>query len=183
MAESRKGIRIAAVVGTTRPGNYTSRALALAVDEIRRQPGVTVEVLDPAGMDLPFPGLEGSAGDVERLREALAGSDGALLATPEYHGSYSSAVKLLIENLGHPNPLKGKPVALLGVAAGRLGAVKALEHLRSVCAHLGALVLPGSVSVADVQAVFDEEGKCLDEAVEKRIRAAAAALVEHLRGA
>ena len=60
--------------------------------------------------------------------------------------------KLVIENLGFPSVLAGKPVALVGVAAGRIGAIKSLEQLRGVCSHVGALVLPGAVSVAGVRA-------------------------------
>ena len=66
--------------------------------------------------------------------------------------------------------LAAKPVALLGVAAGAIGAIKALEHLRSVCSHIGAIVLPGPVSVAGVTRVFDENGKCIDAGTEKRVR-------------
>ena len=64
--------------------------------------------------------------------------------------------KLIIENLGFPSVLATKPVALLGVAAGQIGAIKSLEQLRSVLSHVGAIVLPGPVSVAGVQGVFDE---------------------------
>ena len=80
-----------------------------------------------------------------------------VFSTPEYHGTHSSAAKLIIENLGFPSVLAGKPVALVGVAAGQIGAIKALEHLRSVLSHVGAIVLPGPVSVPGVQNVFDEK--------------------------
>jgi len=105
-----------------------------------------------------------------------------ILATPEYHGSFSSVIKLVIENLGFPSVLAGKPVALLGVAAGQIGAIKSLEGLASVCTHVGAIVLPGAVSVAGVQQLFDSEGRCLDRAVEKRIRSVASNLVNYIHG-
>ena len=89
-------------------------------------------------------------------------------------------MKLLIENLGFPSLLAGKPVALLGVAAGQIGAIKSLEHLRSVCSHVGAIVLPGPVSVAGIQKLFDEQGRCLDAAVEKRIRGVATNLLHYI---
>ena len=54
-------------------------------------------------------------------------STGVVLATPEYHGSFSSVMKLMIENLGFPSVLAGKSVALLGVAGGSIGAIKSLE--------------------------------------------------------
>ncbi len=175
------GIRIVAVIGTVRPGSYTSKALALVVDEVRKHPGVALEVIDPATLRLPFPGQDGS-GDPARLRETIGGATGVIFATPEYHGSFSSVTKLIIENLGYPSVLAGKPVALLGVAEGQIGAIKALEALSSMCQHIGAIVLPGPVSVARVQQVFDREGRCLDAAIEKRIRSVATNLLDYIRG-
>ncbi len=71
-------------------------------------------------------------------------------------------------------------MALLGVAAGQIGAIKSLEHLRSACSHVGAIVLPGPVSVAGIQKLFDEQGRCLDAAVEKRIRGVATNLLHYI---
>jgi FMN reductase len=180
MEEQLEGIKIVAVIGSVRPGNYTSKALALAVDELEKQSRVKVEVFDPAGMNLPLPGEPSGDPEVERLQTAMREATGVILSTPEYHGSYSSVIKLVIENLGFPSGLVGKPVALLGVAAGQIGAVKALEHLRSVCSHVGAIVLPGPVSVAGVQQLFDDHGNCLDEKVEHRIRGVATRLLDYL---
>jgi FMN reductase len=88
----------------------------------------------------------------------------------------------VIENLGFPSALAGKPVALLGVASGQIGAIKALEHLRGVCSHVGAIVLPGPISIAGVNKLFDEQGRCLDEKIEKRIRSVATNLIDYIRG-
>lgn len=167
-------IRIVVVIGSVRPGNYTSRAVAVVVDELGKQEGIEVDLVDPADLDLPLSG--GTA-----LREKLEGATGVILSTPEYHGSYSSVIKMVIENMGFPSGLAGKPIALLGVAAGAIGAVKALEHLRSLCSHVGGIVLPGAVSVAGVQKVFDEDGTCNDAGVEKRIRGVGLSLVDYIR--
>lgn len=174
-------IRIAAVGGSVRPGNFTSKALDLVVDEMSSQDEVGVDVIDPSKLDLALPGRQGSAEDEDRLQQVVSEATGVVLSTPEYHGSYSSAIKLVIENLGFPSALAGKPVALLGVAGGQIGAVKALEHLRSVCSHVGAIVLPGPVSVANVQDRFDDAGKCLDEQLEARIRGLGTQLVDYIR--
>ncbi len=176
----QKGIHITAVIGTVRPGNYTGKALALVADELDRREGVTVEVIDPATLTLPFPGGKDPEGSGERLREAVSRATGVVFSTPEYHGGYSSVIKLVIENLGFPSVLAGKPVALLGVAAGQIGAVKSLEALRGVCSHVGAIVLPAPVSVAGVQKVFDEDGNCLDPKVEKRIRGVGRTLLDYI---
>ncbi len=154
--------------------------MALVADELGRQPDIKFRVFDPANLELPLPGLGGEPDSVRQLKEAVKEATGVILATPEYHGSFSSVMKLVIDNLGFPSVLSGKPVALLGVAAGQIGAIKALEHLRSVCSHVGAIVLPGPVSVAGVQGVFDEEGRCLDEKIEGRIRGVATHLLGYI---
>ena len=173
-------IEIVTILGTARPGNFTAKALTLVVDELRQQKRVNVTEIDPQGMQLLFPGEPGESGDSESLQSAVQKATGIVLATPEYHGSFAAMMKLIIENLGFPSILAGKPVALLGVAAGQIGAIKSLEQLRSVCSHIGAIVLPGPVSVAEVQGLFDESGRCLEERIEKRIRGLATNLLGYI---
>ena len=173
-------IRIVAMIGSSRPGNATSRALAVTVDELRKDQDVSVEVVDPAGLELWGPGAQNPA-VVKALQEKVTAATGVILSTPEYHGSYSSVIKMLIEHLGYPSTLSAKPIALLGVAAGAIGAIKSLEHLRSVCSHIGGIVLPGPVSVAGVHKVFDDEGNCLDPSVEKRLRGLGRNLTDYIR--
>ena len=182
MTTQPPGIRIVLISGSVRPGNFTGKALALVTAEIRTHADIAAEQIDPAGMNLPLPGMGGGSADSTRLRELVSGATGVILATPEYHGSFSSVIKLVIENLGFPSALAGKPIALLGVAAGQIGAVKALEGLSSVCTHVGAIVLPGPVSVANVNRMFDAEGNCLDAGVEKRVRSVAVNLIDYIRG-
>ncbi len=180
MEKQQNRIHIVAVVGTTRPGNYTSKAVNIAVDELKQHPECSYDIIDPAQLNLSFPGGEESS-DSKKIRDMVSQATGVILSTPEYHGSYSSVIKLVIENLGFPSVLSGKPIALLGVAAGAIGAIKSLESLRGVCSHVGAIVLPGPVSVAGVQKVFDQEGNCLDAGTEKKIRSVSTNLVHYIQ--
>ena len=124
-----KQIRIAAILGTSRPGNFTAKALTLIIDEIGRQGDISVDLIDPAAMKLGLPGLDTDAAEAQAMQELVSKATGVVFSTPEYHGSYSSAAKQIIENLGFPSVLAGKPVALMGVAAGQIGAIKALEEM------------------------------------------------------
>jgi NAD(P)H-dependent FMN reductase len=177
-SEGRDGIRVAVILGSVRPDNFTAKAAALVVDELRSR-GVHVDVIDPGEMNLPMPGT-GSTPDAERMQEIVRGATALVLCTPEYHGGLSSVIKLVIENMGFPSAMSGKPVALLGVAAGRIGAIKSLEMLRSICSHVGCLVLPAPVSVANVQKEFDAEGNAVDPAVDKAVRGVATTLLDYL---
>ena len=166
--------KIVSVSGTSRPGNYTSYALGIVNAELAAL-GHAPEVFDARDLKLSFPG-EAPTDDAQRLRAYVGASSGIVLATPEYHGCFSAMTKLIIENLGFPSVLAGKPVALVGVAAGRIGAIKSLEQLRGVCAHVGALVLPGAISIAGVRAAFDEQGNCIEENAETALRGVATSL-------
>ena len=175
-----RNIRIAVIKGSVRPGNYTGKALNLVLDEFGKHGDVHVDLIDPAVLDLNMPGVDQGKEDPARIKEMVKESTGIVISTPEYHGSFSSVVKLVIENLGFPSVMSGKPVALLGVAAGSIGAIKSLESLASVCQHVGAIVLPGPVSVANCREVFDEDGNCLDERIEKRVRSVADNVVHYI---
>jgi len=110
----------------------------------------------------------------------LESCDAFILGTPEYNGTFTAKLKLMIENSGYPLPMKGKPVSLIGVASGVLGAVKSLEHLRSVTAHIGSFTLPRVVSVAEVEKKFDDNGNCLDEVTDKEVRIIPQNLMKYL---
>lgn len=180
MTAEHNGIRIVVIKGSVRPGNYTSMATALVVDELKKDPQIAVEVIDPAELNLPFPGTNPNSAGTRKLQESVKAATAVILVTPEYHGSLSSVMKLVIENLGFPSVLAGKPVALLGVAAGSIGAIKSLEQLRSIASHIGAVVMPLSVSVANVQTVFDSSGHILDPAIEALIRSVAPNLMNYI---
>ncbi len=179
MSEAERGIRIAIVKGSVRPGNFTSKAVAYLEDEFEGR-GVEVDVIDPAELNLSLPGMPAGESRADELQSWIKEATGVILATPEYHGTFSSVMKLTIENMGFPSVLAGKPIALLGVAAGRIGAIKALEHLRCVASHVGGIVLPGPVSVAGVQGYFDDEGRINDPAVEASVRGVATSLLDYI---
>ncbi len=162
-------IKIVAILGSMSPTSNTAKTLAvLEADMIER--GIEFTLIDPSSLTLPFPGQELPDADTDAIQTLVTDADGLIISTPEYHGSYSSVIKLVIDNLGFPSTLKGKPVALLGVAAGALGATKALEHLRSSLSHVGAYVLPAVVSIAAIHNQFDENDEIADDALAQRLK-------------
>lgn len=177
-------IKIVAICGSVRPGNYTAMALKLAVDELSRQSDVNVVSIHLEDLALPLPGLPAKDPQaIERFQKTVSEATGVLLASPEYHGGISSPMKLAIDNLGFPSMLAGKPVQILGVAAGMIGAIKSSEQLRAICAHVGAIPLPLAISIPHIQQVFDESGNCQDAGAEKNIRRAATSLVDYINNA
>lgn len=172
--------KIAIILGTTRPESYTSKAMNIVLDEFTKKDNVKVDLVEPSNLNLLFPGQNGDRCDQKKIQDIVQNSDGVLFSTPEYHGSMSAIAKLIIENLGYPSVLAGKPVVMMGVAAGSIGAIKTLEQLRLTLSHLGAIVLPEPVSVASVQKIFGKDGVCNDERIEQLLRGLADRLLEYI---
>ena len=175
-----KKYKIVAIVGSISKNSNTRKAIKIAVNEIERDDNFCVKIIDPRDFDLPAPGSGIMNESRKRLQQIVAEADGALLATPEYNGSFSSIIKLVIENLGYPSELSGKPISLLGIADGDMGAIKSIEALRGVCAHIGGYVLPSATSISNVDKKFDLEGNCIDKQAERRIKRVGTELVKYI---
>ena len=167
------------ICGSSQAASFTGKALAVVNDELTRL-GFDLTTFDGGVLRLDFPGRPATE-DATRLKHAVNEAAGVVLATPEYHGSMSAMIKLCVENLGFPSALQGKPVALLGVASGRIGAIKAIEQLRGVCGHVGALTVPNAVSIANVRSAFDPDGRVTDSGTESALRGLARTLETFMR--
>ena len=85
------------------------------------------------------------------LRESIARADALLFATPEYNSSIPGVLKNAIDWASRPlatNPLRNKPVAVVGASTGMFGAVWAQAETRKVLGALGARVLDEELPVA-----------------------------------
>ena len=103
---------------------------------------------------------------VARFRDAIAGADALLFATPEYNSSVPGQLKNALDWASRPlatNVLRNKPVAVVGASTGAFGAVWAQAELRKVLAATGARVIDGEVAVGHAPQRFDEQGRLTDE--------------------
>ena len=109
---------------------------------------------------------------VVRLREAIAGADAVLVATPEYNASVPGVLKNALDWVSRPlavNPLRNVPVAVVGASSGVFGAVWAQAELRKVLSAIGARVLDAELPVGHAATRFDEQGRLTDEEVRARL--------------
>ena len=109
---------------------------------------------------------------VAALREAVAAADAILFATPEYNSSIPGQLKNAVDWVSRPlatNPLRNKPVAVVGASTGAFGAVWAQAELRKVLAATGARVVEGDVAVGHAPTRFDEEGNLVDDDLREQL--------------
>lgn len=75
---------------------------------------------------------------------------------PEYHGSMPGILKLLIDVMDAKTAFKNKKAALVGIATGRAGNLRGMDHLSSVLQHMGVTVMPYMLPVSRVQDEFTD---------------------------
>jgi chromate reductase, NAD(P)H dehydrogenase (quinone) len=109
---------------------------------------------------------------VETLRDAIASADAVLFATPEYNSSIPGQLKNAIDWLSRPlatNPLRNKPVAVVGASTGAFGAVWSQAELRKVLGVTGARVVDAEAAVGHAPTRFDADGKLIDEEIREQL--------------
>jgi chromate reductase len=114
------------------------------------------------------------------LREAIAGADAVLFATPEYNSSVPGQLKNAIDWVSRPlakSPLRNMPVAVVGASTGAFGAVWSQAELRKVLAATGARVVEGEVAVGHAPTRFDQEGRLVDENLLEQLEEVVAVLI------
>jgi chromate reductase len=116
---------------------------------------------------------------VAAFRRAIAEADAILIATPEYNSSVPGQLKNAFDWASRPlatNPLRNKPVAVIGASTGAFGAVWAQAELRKVLGATGARVVDAELALSHAHTKFDEDGQLIDEAALEQLAAAVAAL-------
>lgn len=93
----RDTFNVLGVAGSIRQGSYSTRSLKIALEYAKKQ-GAEVRLLDLNTVVLPLydPSAPASK-EVEATTEAIAWADAFILASPDYHGSMSGALKNFLD--------------------------------------------------------------------------------------
>jgi chromate reductase, NAD(P)H dehydrogenase (quinone) len=160
-------VKVLGISGSLRKQSYNTALLTVA------------RGLAPAGMAFSEADLsaippynedvyaEGFPDAVATFREQIATADGLLIASPEYNYGMSGVIKNAVDWASRPpdQPFDGKPVAMLGASAGKLGTALAQNQLRQVLVGLNArIVSRPQVFISGAGQIFDENGGLLDDA-------------------
>lgn len=103
---------------------------------------------------------------VRQLAGQVAAADALLIASPEYNKGPSGVLKNALDWLSRvkPNPLWGKPCAIVSATAGRAGGERGQTMLRTMLVphRVEALTWP-EVLVGHAEREFDAEGRLTGE--------------------
>lgn len=85
-----------------------------------------------------------------------------IIIMPEYNGSYPGVLKLMIDNTDVPKVWWHKKVLLTGVATGRAGNLRGMEHLTGSLLHMKMIVHPNRLPISVVNRLMDLDGRITD---------------------
>ncbi|MBZ8133732.1 NADPH-dependent FMN reductase [Afifella sp. IM 167] len=160
-------IKVLALSGSLRRASYNTALLRAAAE--LAPAGMTIEIYDLA--DIPMYNddvrLAGFPPETERFRDALRQADAVLIASPEYNRSVPGVLKNAIDWASRKpdQPFAGKPIAIMGVSNGALGAAFANHHLRQIFVFMDAVMVNGpEVMVGGAKERFDEQGRLTHQA-------------------
>ncbi|MDH3741601.1 MAG: NAD(P)H-dependent oxidoreductase [Hyphomicrobiales bacterium] len=167
-------MNVLAISGSLRKASYNTALLKAARTVAPDGMSIDIATLD----DIPL--YNGDADGPEKppaiseLGQAIRAADGVLMATPEYNFSVSGVLKNAIDWVSRieNQPLAGKPLGIMGAAAGGLGTARAQYHLRQVFVYLDARVMNRpELFVGGAYAKFDSDGNLTDDDTSKFLTA------------
>lgn len=99
----------------------------------------------------------------------------------EYNGGLPGSLKLFIDAVSvrkYRENFAGKKAALIGVASGRAGNLRGMDHLTAVLNHLGAIVMPDKLPISRIEQLMDNDGVITDQATQQLLQSHAQAFVD-----
>ncbi|MDZ7879707.1 MAG: NAD(P)H-dependent oxidoreductase [Saprospiraceae bacterium] len=103
-------------------------------------------------------------------------ADKLFFVIPEYNGSFPGILKLFIDACSIRSKMaifKGKKAGLVGLATGRAGNIRGLEHFSSIMMFMGVTVLPNLLPISGFNKVMDTDKNIVDvgtlSAIDKQI--------------
>jgi len=163
---------ITVISGTNRPASNT-RKVAGCVQAIYQSLEVKRELLDLAEMPpeifSPASYAAKPAG-FTRFTDSILTSDGLVVVTPEYNGSFPGVLKYFVDMLPFPESFEHRPVCFVGLAAGMWGALRSVEQLQTIFGYRNALVYPERVFLPGINGMLDATGRFANEEMEKRLQ-------------
>lgn len=163
---------ITVISGTNRKDNACIKFAKKYQEVLQAQTEEEVKflALDEIPHDWFFPTMYSEKHQAESLSKLqddyLIKADKFVIITPEYNGSFPGAMKLFIDACSirrYKETFRNKKAALVGVATGRAGNLRGMDHLTGVLHHVGTTVMPNHLPISKIKELIDDKGKVIDE--------------------
>jgi NAD(P)H-dependent FMN reductase len=164
-------MRIEIISGSPRGNSITNRVALHLKNQIQKKSDHKVHIIDVRENELPllqavFTSVASTPEPYKEVAEHMLNANAFILLTPEYNGSYSAALKNLLDHFPKQHH---KVFAIATASTGLMGGVRSALQLQELIFALFGIGSPYMLVTPQVDKKFDEEGNLLDQNFKKSI--------------
>jgi NAD(P)H-dependent FMN reductase len=151
------------ISGTNRPGSHSEK-VAIEYQRILKNKNINATLFSLKGLNV----LQRSPEYVKVESDILIPTQKFIFIIPEYNGSYPGVLKAMIDNSDVKKTWNYKKALLTGVATGRAGNLRGMDHLADTLHYMKMNVFYNKLPISVIDKIMDREGH-LDNATLKAI--------------
>jgi NAD(P)H-dependent FMN reductase len=141
------------ISGTNRPGSHSEK-VAIEYQRILKNKNINATLFSLKGLNI----LQRSPEYVKVESEIFIPTQKFIFIIPEYNGSYPGVLKAMIDNSDVKKTWNYKKALLTGVATGRAGNLRGMDHLADTLHYMKMNVFYNKLPISVVDKVMDKEG-------------------------
>ncbi|HEY5462383.1 MAG TPA: NAD(P)H-dependent oxidoreductase [Hanamia sp.] len=141
------------ISGTNRIGSHTEK-VAEEYRQILKEKNIDAKIFTLKNFDV----LHSSPQFLKYETEILIPTQKFIFIIPEYNGSYPGVLKAMIDNSDIKNDWNFKKALLTGVATGRAGNLRGMDHLSDTLHYMKMNVFYNKLPISVIDKVMDGQG-------------------------
>ena len=164
-------MKIEIISGSPRIGSITNRVALHLKNWLTQETSHEINIIEMKDWNVPavqsvWSSPEKIPAEFKSLAERIVNADAYILVTPEYNGSYSPAMKNLLD---HFPKRHHKPFGIVTASPGAMGGMRAAQQLLLLVPALMGIASPYMLIVPAVDKKFSPDGDLLDESFQNAI--------------
>lgn len=158
-------MKIEIISGSPRTNSVTHRVAIYLNNWLKQNSDHEVDIIDMKDWNVPdiqsvWVSLDKVPVEFKPLAERIFNADAFILVSPEYNGSYSPAMKNLLDHFPKQHH---KPFGIVTASPGGMGGIRAAQQLLLLVPALFGIVSPYMLIIPAVDKKFSPDGDLLDE--------------------
>ena len=161
-------MKIEIISGSPRTNSVTRRVALHLKDWLSQNSNHDVDIIDMRDWNIPpiqaaWSSIDKAPVEFQPLAERIFNADAYILVSPEYNGSYSPAMKNLLD---HFPKRHHKPFGIVTASPGAMGGIRASQQLLQLVPALFGVASPYMLIIPAVDKKFSPDGDLLDESLQ-----------------
>ena len=164
-------MRIEIISGSPRTNSLSHRVALHLKNWLSQNSNHDVDIIDMRDWNIPpiqaaWSSVDKAPVEFQPLAERIFNADAYILVTPEYNGSYSPAMKNLLD---HFPKRHHKPFGIVTASPGAMGGIRASQQLLQLVPALFGVTSPYMLIIPAVDKKFSPDGDLLDESFQNGV--------------